>query len=168
MCARRARVFSSDSASGLRVLTRDDWSPPGSAVTTYAGFWVRVGGYIIDSLVIGIPLGIIERAVIRPGSAGANALIYLAGAGVSIAYFVYFWSTSGQSLGQRAVGVRVVSADDGQLISQGRAFVRWLGIVISSIPLWLGLIWVAFDDRKQGWHDKMANTVVVRETRPWT
>jgi len=43
---------------------------------------------------------------------------------------------------------------------------RYFGYFLASIPLGLGLLWVAFDKRKQGWHDKLAGTVVIRETRP--
>jgi uncharacterized RDD family membrane protein YckC len=49
---------------------------------------------------------------------------------------------------------------DGKLIGFGTALIRWLGLVLSFSVLFLGVIWVAFDPQKQGWHDKIANTYV--------
>jgi uncharacterized RDD family membrane protein YckC len=57
----------------------------------------------------------------------------------------------------------VVDAETGQAVPGGRLVVRYLGYYVSIIPLLLGLIWVGFDAKKQGWHDKLAKTVVVRD-----
>jgi len=56
----------------------------------------------------------------------------------------------------------VVDANTGGGISVGRALLRYIGILIGTWVLFIGLIWVAFDARKQGWHDKMASTFVVK------
>jgi uncharacterized RDD family membrane protein YckC len=61
------------------------------------------------------------------------------------------------------LGLRVVDAATGQNIGIGRAIGRFVGFLISSAVLDIGLIWAAFDPRKQGWHDKMASTFVVRK-----
>jgi uncharacterized RDD family membrane protein YckC len=68
----------------------------------------------------------------------------------------------GASLGQRLLGMRVVDATTGQPIGFGKAALRWLGLIISFFVCFIGVIWVAFDARKQGWMDKIAGTVVVR------
>jgi uncharacterized RDD family membrane protein YckC len=68
----------------------------------------------------------------------------------------------GGSLGQRLLGMRVVDATTGQPIGFGKAAVRWLGLILSFVVCFIGVIWVAFDGRKQGWMDKIAGTVVVR------
>lgn len=83
---------------------------------------------------------------------------------VNLAYFVYFWSTTGQTLGQKALGVKVVRTD-GQSLSVGTAMVRWIGMYVSFLALCIGVLWVIWDPNKQGWHDKLANTVVVRIAR---
>jgi uncharacterized RDD family membrane protein YckC len=64
--------------------------------------------------------------------------------------------------GKMAIGARVVDATTGGAPSTRQLVIRYLGYYVSTIPLLLGLIWVAFDPRKQGWHDKLAGTVVVR------
>jgi uncharacterized RDD family membrane protein YckC len=56
----------------------------------------------------------------------------------------------------------VVDATTGNTLSVGQSIGRYLGYYVSMIPLFIGLIWVAFDKRKQGWHDKLAGTVVIR------
>jgi uncharacterized RDD family membrane protein YckC len=64
-----------------------------------------------------------------------------------------------------AIGARIVDAGSGAAPTGRRLFVRYLGYYVSTLPLLLGFLWVAFDPRKQGWHDKMAGTVVVRPRR---
>ena len=79
---------------------------------------------------------------------------------VGAAYFTFFWST-GATPGMRLFRLRVVDADSSQPIGVGRALLRYVGYVVSVACCYLGLIWAAFDGRKQGWHDKLAGTVVV-------
>ena len=81
---------------------------------------------------------------------------------VPLVYFTAMWSWQGQSVGQRALGMHVVDANTSGGISVGRALLRYIGILIGTWVLFIGLIWVAFDPRKQGWHDKMASTFVVK------
>lgn len=61
-----------------------------------------------------------------------------------------------------AVSVRVVDADTGGPLTVGQSIGRYVAYFVSILPLFLGILWVAFDPRKQGWHDKLAGTVVVR------
>ena len=80
---------------------------------------------------------------------------------VVVGYFTYFWST-GSTLGMKVFKLRVVDANTGQPIGIGRALLRYIGWIIAGIPCYIGLIWAAFDARKQGWHDKIASTVVIQ------
>lgn len=81
---------------------------------------------------------------------------------LSLLYFSLFWSWlgGGQTVGMRFLGLRVVGTDS-QPIGYGTALIRWLGLVVSFSVFCLGVIWVAFDPKKQGWHDKLASTYVV-------
>jgi uncharacterized RDD family membrane protein YckC len=63
------------------------------------------------------------------------------------------------------LSLQVVDASSGEPLRVGQSILRYLGYFVSTIPLCLGLVWVAFDPRKQGWHDKIAGTVVVRSAR---
>jgi uncharacterized RDD family membrane protein YckC len=76
-------------------------------------------------------------------------------------YFIYFHGLTGQTVGKLALGLKVVKCD-GDTIGFGRATVRYFGSFISLLFLGLGFVWIAFDGRKQGWHDKMAGSFVVR------
>jgi uncharacterized RDD family membrane protein YckC len=152
----------------------------------YAGFWIRVGASIIDSIIVLVPLVIafivIEGSALSAyatcvNNASAAALpaticgSFLSSAGywelialvVELAYFVIMWSQFGGTLGQRMLGLHVVDAATGRNIGIGRAIGRFVGYVISGFALDIGFIWVAFDARKQGWHDKIASTFVVRK-----
>ena len=81
---------------------------------------------------------------------------------LSVAYYVGFWTWRGQTPGMMVLGLRVARESDGSSPGLGRSILRYVGYIISSIPLFLGFIWIGFDSRKQGWHDKLAGTVVVR------
>jgi uncharacterized RDD family membrane protein YckC len=83
-------------------------------------------------------------------------------------YFTVLWSRRGASLGQELLGVEVRTVADGQRISFVRGWLRIFGFFIDGIVLDLGFAWAAFDSRKQGWHDKIAGTVVVKRSGPRT
>ena len=135
----------------------------------YAGFWVRVGASIIDSILvlcITLPLliAIYGWAYLDSDQTGFTAgtadflITWVAPAVAVVAFWVYKQATPGKM----AFSARVVDARTGSAMSVGQSIVRYLGYFVSTIPLGLGLIWVAFDPKKQGWHDKLAGTVVVR------
>jgi uncharacterized RDD family membrane protein YckC len=84
---------------------------------------------------------------------------------VGLAYYVFFWSKSspwpGQTIGSKLLNIRVIKTDGSDLeISQ--ALIRYVGFFIAAIVLLIGLIWAAFDPNKQGWHDKIAGTYVIK------
>lgn len=130
---------------------------PGSTTgpsNNYAGFWIRFGASLLDGLLVGIVAAILEAALKTAGS-GLGLLL-------SIGYFTYFEGSSGQTLGKQACNIRVIDDQTGAPIGYGRAFLRWIGRIISTIPIFLGYFWMLWDGRKQCWHDKIANDVVVR------
>jgi uncharacterized RDD family membrane protein YckC len=131
------------------------------AVTTNkAGFWIRTFAYLIDAIGVGIVSGIIG-AILGGGATGtaANTVSFLLG----LAYFCYFWSEQGggQTLGMRVLNLKVVKTD-GSMLTITQALIRYLGLFVSFLCLAIGVIWVAFDANKQGWHDKIAGTYVLR------
>jgi uncharacterized RDD family membrane protein YckC len=139
---------------------------PGFApAARYGGFWIRVVAYIIDGIILGVVNAIID-AVFRVNPQDTTSGAYGAALGleivVSIAYFAGLWTYMGATLGQRIFRLRVVDANTGQPIGFGKALLRWLGLFISFIVCFIGVIWVAFDARKQGWMDKIAGTLVLQ------
>jgi uncharacterized RDD family membrane protein YckC len=132
---------------------------------SYGGFWIRVVAYIIDAIILGI-IGAIFAIPFAVNYTDMNSSGYRASQGIdlilSAIYFTALWSYMGASLGQRIFGMRVVDATTGRPIGVGKALLRWLGLVLSFAVCFIGVIWAAFDGRKQGWMDKIAGTVVLR------
>ena len=75
-------------------------------------------------------------------------------------YFVLFYSSTGQTVGMYVMGIRVVRLDGKHMTLLG-SIIRWFGLFLSMLPLGLGFLWVLVDDRRQGWHDKLAQTCVI-------
>ncbi len=150
----------------------------------YAGFWIRFVAYLIDSLVLfgisfifiivwAISFGLVAYYVqIEPAQLGftpaytgmviAAACYLLFGFVLPWLYFALQFSSKKQAtLGMRAVGVKVVGYDY-KRISFGRATGRFFGMILSGIILYIGFIMIAFTKRKQGLHDFIAETYVIR------
>ena len=129
----------------------------GGASGPRAGFWQRFGAYLLDLLILGVPQWILMIAL--PDAAGVIYLIFLL---IGIAYFTYLeGGPTGQTLGKRALGIRVYDLRQGGPIGYGRAFIRYLGRIVSGLVILLGYLWMLWDGEKQTWHDKFAGSVVV-------
>ncbi len=119
----------------------------------YAGFGQRLLAALIDWLilfVVSAPISILffEASAVMPLLAAATV--------------IGFWRYCGATPGKLAVAVRIVDARTGQPVGTGRLALRLLCYLLSALPLYLGFLWIAFDRRKQGWHDKIARTVVIQ------
>ncbi|TDD20243.1 RDD family protein [Actinomadura sp. KC06] len=131
----------------------------------------RAGGYFIDILIIGAPAGVlyfIALLLAGSGSGGAAVialLFYLIGFAIYVGAFlwiVYQEGTTGQSIGKRQMGIRLVSAQTGQPIGFGMAFLRKIAHALDGALCYVGFLWPLWDDRKQTFADKVCNTIVVR------
>jgi uncharacterized RDD family membrane protein YckC len=120
-----------------------------------AGFWRRFAGAFIDGVVVGIASGILRGVL---GTGAGTGLGFVVGA---VYFTAFIGAERGQTLGQMALGVRVVGLDTGSSIGYGRAFIRWLVSLISAAVILLGYLWMLWDKEQQCWHDKAANDVVV-------
>lgn len=126
--------------------------------TPYADFGSRFAAHVlIDGAVT---FGIFALIGILSTALGDGAA-WLGMAG----WFGYLWwgNATGQTLGKRALGIRVVQADTGAMPGWGRGLARTVGYGISSMFFWLGYLWAAWDDRRRAWHDTIAGTVVIRD-----
>jgi uncharacterized RDD family membrane protein YckC len=135
----------------------------------YAGFWVRVVATLIDTILIMVVTFPLLIAIYGWGYFDPNQTGIIAGpADVLISWVlptvavVLFWMYRQATPGKMAMSLRIVDADTGVSLTFGQSVGRYLAYFVSILPLGLGLIWVAFDKRKQAWHDKLAGTVVVR------
>ena len=71
------------------------------------------------------------------------------------------WFTKQASIGKMAFSVKIVDAKTGGVPTKGQLIGRYFAYLLSSLPLGLGFLWIAFDSKKQGWHDKLAGTAVI-------
>jgi len=142
--------------------------PVSPAFAPKAGFWKRANAYFLDSILIlvlsfaaGLVLGVVG-AIAKVPRDQLSAIGNVVGSLLGVGYFLYFWSRwgHGQTPGMRWQKLRLIRTDGGEL-SVPRAFLRWIGLTLGWLALFLGVLWVAWDRNKQGWHDKLADTYVV-------
>jgi uncharacterized RDD family membrane protein YckC len=124
------------------------------------GFFPRFIAFIIDAVILGIIQFVVGLVLGAMGDAGATLAGILSFV-ISVGYILYFWSTTGQTIGHKVMNLRVVKTD-GSALSIGTAVMRLVGFIVAEIPFFLGLLWVLWDANKQGWHDKIAGTYVVK------
>ena len=129
----------------------------GRATGPRSGFWRRFGATFID----GIMLALITGVLVALLKGGGYALGFL----VAISYYTYFeGGPRGQTLGKRALGIRVIDFDGGGSIGYPRAAIRYVTSIVSAIVIYIGYLWMLWDREKQCWHDKTSNAVVVPES----
>lgn len=126
---------------------------------TYAGFWRRVGAVFVDSLFFSLLFGLVL------GPAFVNAPVFtlegISRSGLTMIITVGFWINFLGTPGKLLLSCHVLDADSFNIISTRQAFIRFVAYLASMLPLMLGFLWVLKDPRKQAFHDKIANTVVL-------
>jgi len=137
----------------------------------YAGFWIRVGASIIDSILVLIIIIPAVTAIYGDSYWLDESFIkgtwdVLLNYIFPVAAVIVFWIYKSATPGKMATGLTIVDAKTGGKPTTRQFIVRYLGYYVSMLPLFLGFLWVAFDKRKQGWHDKLAGTVVIRDNKP--
>jgi uncharacterized RDD family membrane protein YckC len=137
----------------------------------YAGFVSRLFAFVLDViiLVVGITLitwliTFLDLVFNLENIVGGDTLVVIVTTVLTfvvyVGYPLFFWTFTGQTPGMLLMGLRVVTID-GQYLSLGRSILRLIGYVIAAIPFFLGFFWILIDDRRQGWHDKIAGSCVV-------
>jgi uncharacterized RDD family membrane protein YckC len=147
--------------------------PPPAAALRYVGLVTRAIAFAIDAaiinvvaLIVGVGVGL-ALSILTINDSLKVVLVACGGVAFvlwSIAYFVVFWSTTGQTPGNRLMQIRVCE-DDGGRVRPRRALVRFVGLVIAAIPLFAGFLPILVDNRRRGLHDMLARTVVVAAPR---
>ena len=133
----------------------------------YAGFRIRFLAMLIDVVIMLIIFSLPAAYIYDQAYWEGNQLIYgfwdvilnyVAPLVLTIFFWVKFLGTPGKML----LNLRVVDEKTGDKLSVGKAIGRYFAYIPATIPLFLGFFWIIFNDRKQGWHDLLAGTVVVR------
>lgn len=154
---------------------------PKTASTQYAGFISRAIAFAMDLVLITLitfltttvtgviaqffDLGLVQltladQTTVTPLQALVTLVAGLLQIFFGLIYFIFFWLLAGFTPGMGLLGLRVVRCNR-QRLGLGRAVVRYIGYWVSFIFLGLGFIWILFDRRRQGWHDKLAGTCVI-------
>jgi len=152
--------------------------PGETAGRRFAGFWIRVFAYLSDSIVIQLIIWLLFAVALLGYSAGSSTSVsvqqmyelYPAQWGpiagldilIKLVYYTVFLGRSGQTPGKMLFRIKVIRTDGGP-VTYGQALVRTLGYYINMFTLQIGFLWVAFDPRKQGLHDKIARTLEIHE-----
>ena len=133
----------------------------------YAGFWIRLGASTIDSillLLVIVPLliGTYGMDSILSGTTDGGVSEFLITWVMPAVVVIVFWIFRSATPGKMIARIKIADAKTGGEPSTGQVIGRYFACFLSTIPLMLGFLWVAFDKRKQGWHDKLAGTIVVK------
>lgn len=143
----------------------------------YVGFWKRLLASIIDGLILSVAFSLFFSLLSSRGglnfsffiggspfltySGSENMLGNLLRIGLTIAYYVVLTWQSGATLGKRIVHIKVVTENGSKASFTSILLRESIGKFVSTIAIGLGFLWVIWDAKKQGWHDKLAKTVVV-------
>jgi uncharacterized RDD family membrane protein YckC len=144
-------------------------------VTEYGGLATRTVAFAADAAIINVVAWGVA-AVVALGlsllkvpdevvtvSAAIGAVIAI---GWSIAYFAYFWSATGQTPGDRLLGLQVLQAETGEPPHLGRAVLRVPALLLSAIPFFAGFLMILVDGRRRALHDHLVGTVVIYVRKP--
>jgi uncharacterized RDD family membrane protein YckC len=148
----QAQAVPPTTAAPPSAIVPDAWSYP------KAGFWERMAAAFLDVVLVSILAGLAHKSLL--GFLGGPLLWLL----ISLAYFAGMWTWKGTTVGGIVLGLKVARLD-GQPLIFVVALVRALAAAFSVLILFLGFLWIAWDSDKQGWHDRIAGTVVLRLPR---
>lgn len=135
-------------------------------VTKYTGFWPRVGASLIDAIIVLVITNPILISIYGWGYLGKDEIIagfadFLLSWVLPLVATITFWVYRQATPGKMAISARIVDVKTGDKPTLQQYIVRYICYTIAVIPFGLGIFWVAWDKKKQGWHDKLAGTVVI-------
>jgi len=122
----------------------------------------RVGGALIDGLIVGVPYGIGTAFSANEDLAIISLIFYLIGIGLAIWNVIIRQGNTGQTVGKQVLGLKLVGADTGQPVGPGKAFLRQLTHILDSAACYIGYLWPLWDEKKQTFADKINNTYVIK------
>ncbi len=139
----------------------------------YAGFWRRLFAFCLDMLMVSSISSALSLALfgsdyllqLQQGSSlfASDWRILLLEHGLPAIWTIGFWMLWMATPGKLLVDCQIVDADSLQRAKPRQLIIRYLAYILSALPLGLGFLWILFDRRKQGWHDKLAKTVVMMQ-----
>lgn len=141
----------------------------------YVGFWLRLLASLVDTIAVMIVTAPFAKYAYDGGffMYGFSGMMHGSGnfftsVVLPAVLVLLFWTYRQATPGKMLIGAKIVDAETGNAPSTRQNVIRYLGYFLSAFPACLGFAWIGFDARKQGWHDKLAGTVVVRPRRRGT
>lgn len=144
------------------------------ADTRYVGLATRVVAFAIDATLISAVTLIVDGAgalilsLLHLPKEVRTVIVAIAGAASiawSVGYFVVFWSTTGQTPGARLMQIRLLTPT-GDPVAPSRALLRVVGLFLAALPLFLGYVRILYDEKRRGFSDRLARTVVIQAAQP--
>ncbi len=128
------------------------------------GFGKRLVAAVIDLLIFAAFVNILQFFVFRNGflpQQQAEAMKLLFSSLCGLAYYTIMWARfDGATIGKKILKIKIVN-NDGTELTDRAVVIRFIGYILSALPLLLGFFWIIWDRNKQGWHDKIAKTRVI-------
>jgi uncharacterized RDD family membrane protein YckC len=157
----------SDSASSVGSAA----ASVGKKQVVLASIGLRCGAFLLDYILTMLVLALtvllayfVKRRLVLPEGANVVLLLgYLGTAAVLFLNLVYFAERTGQSFGKRFIGIRIVRADGRRPDYRDLALRHFVGYPLALLCGGLGILWMIWDRKQQGWHDKLSSTLVVKE-----
>jgi uncharacterized RDD family membrane protein YckC len=132
----------------------------------YVGFWARLAAGLIDLVAVLFVVTPVAVFLFGDGWTDMRGVVGLVVNWVPLgAAIIAFWVMKGATPGKMAIAAVVVDADTHAPVDLWQGLARYVGYFVSTLPVLSGFAWMAFDARKQGWHDKMARTIVIYRPR---
>lgn len=131
----------------------------------YAGFWRRVLATVIDWVwlygTVYFILWLVQGDDFMSLSADYTVTQFILEWVVPFVVVLTFWIITAATPGKMLLKIKIVDSENHEAVPAPRLLLRYVGYFISIIPIFLGMLWVGWDSKKQGWHDKIAKTVLI-------
>ena len=147
--------------------TRQEYTPASPETRQepkYVGFWARFAANFLDGILISILLSpsiFLAATSIRPEGLIVAIAAFWGLDILAVIILLVLWCKKQASIGKMAISAKIVDARTGGVPTKGQLIGRYFAYTLSALPLGLGFLFIAFDSKKQGWHDKLAGTAVI-------
>ena len=158
------QVFCTQCGTKLPAITESSESDS----PEYVGFWMRTWASVLDTILVLSVVLTLGWMMYGDAYFAESTEAFSGPADMLLSIFpmlatIVFWRYRSATPGKMAISARIVDAKTGGRPSTGQLIGRYFAYILSSLPLGLGFFWIGWDKQKQGWHDKLAGTAVVRK-----
>jgi uncharacterized RDD family membrane protein YckC len=170
MSSQQAKLLTERAQADAITQLRGATSVPAQAADPYAGIVTRTAAFALDgalvsgsAALVGVTVGLALSVLHLPSEVDTVIAACLGGLALlwSVSYFVFFWSSTGQTPGSRVMSIVVLDSRRRGSLKPRRAFVRFVALWIGAVAMLIGLLMMLADRRGRCFHDRVARTIVV-------